>query len=109
MTKQSQKKDTNLFEVNIFLQELSNAVSLMKQNKSSGLGGLTVEFYQKFWDPLSPFMLNCFTECIQKGKMSDTPQIVFFHCFLRKGDPGNLENWRPISPLNTDYKSLASV
>ena len=81
----------------------------MKHNKSPGLDGLTAEFYQKFWDILSPLLLNCFTECTQKGELTHTQKQCIFSLLYKKGDPENLENWRPISLLNTDYQVFARV
>ena len=72
------ENDANLCEDHISLQELSNALASMKHNKSPGLDGLTVEFYQKFWDILSPLLLNCFTECTQKGELTHTQKQCIF-------------------------------
>ncbi|KAJ8025610.1 hypothetical protein HOLleu_33211 [Holothuria leucospilota] len=44
----------------------------MKNNKSPGPNGFTVEFYKVFWDSLSPFVLRSFNYGLCQGSLSVT-------------------------------------
>ena len=96
--------DANLCEGNISLNELNDALNSMKLNKSPGLDGLSVEFFKTFWTKISPLLFNCILECSASGELSRSQKQCIFSLLYKKGDPENLENWRPIKLLRTDYK-----
>ena len=77
----------------------------MKLNKSPGCDGLTVEFYRIFWLQIKDLLINSLNEGYQQGQLSHTQKQSIISLIFKKGD---LENWRPISLLNIDYKILTS-
>lgn len=81
----------------------------MKLNKNQGSDGLSVEFYQAFWDHLwGPFM-NSLNESIRKSQLTDTQGhgvLSLVSSPFKSGDETNLNNWRPITLLNVDYKII---
>jgi exonuclease III len=76
----------------------------MKLNKSPGSDGLTVEFYKQFWNILGQIIVNSLNFAYDHGKLSYSQKHSILSLIYKKGDPNNLENWRPISLLNIDYK-----
>ena len=76
----------------------------MNTNKSPGPNGLTVEFYRKFWDVLSPHLVRVYNACFEAGKMCKSMKTSNTRVIFKKGDRKSLKNWRPISLLNVDYK-----
>ena len=93
-------------EQNITPEECKLSLSSMKLNKSPGSDGLPVEFYQAFWDHLwGPFM-NSLNESIRKSQLTDTQGHGVLSLFFKSGDETNLNNWRPITLLNVDYKII---
>ena len=42
----------------------------MKRNKTPGMDGLPIEFYQVFWDEIGELLVNAFNESFEKGQMS---------------------------------------
>ena len=78
-------------------------------NKSPGLSGLSIEFYQTFWGKIKHLVINSLNEGFIKGELSQLQKQGVLSLLFKKGDPENLENWRPISLLNTDYKILTRV
>ena len=91
------------------LEELTSAIKNMNRNKSPGPDGLSVEFYVKFWDRLSPYLCCVLNACYQVGEMCDSMKTSNTRVIFKKGDRKNLKNWRPISLLNVDYKLCSKV
>ena len=81
----------------------------MKTNKSPGLDGLTVEFYQKFSNQISPLLHKSICQSYDKGELTRSQKQSIFTLIFKKGNPEDLENWRTISLLNIDYKIIARV
>ena len=77
----------------------------MKQNKSPGSDGFSLEFYQAFWDALKSIFYNSLQEGCQIGELTGTQRQGILTLIFKTGDPENLGNWRPITLLNVDYKS----
>ena len=103
------EQEANLCEGPITLEECIDAVNGMKLNKSPGLDGLTAEFYKQFWPYISSLVHESFLESQTNGELSRSQKQCVFSLLYKKGDPENMENWRPISLLNIDYKILARV
>ena len=84
----------------------------MKNNCSSpGLDGLTTAWYKVFWTHVGPLLLASLNEAFENGSLSISQRraiIVLIH--KGKGlSRDELQNWRPISLTNTDYKILAKT
>jgi len=62
---------SSLCEGAMTIDEISFAVKNMNTNKSPGPDGLTVEFYRKFWDVLSPHLVCVYNACFEAGEMYD--------------------------------------
>lgn len=86
----------------ITLQEITFAVEHCKTNKSPGVDGLSAEFYQAFTQDLAPFLLEVILESVEKGSLppSLTQGLITLIPKPNK-DPLFIDNWRPISLLNT--------
>jgi len=66
---------------------------------------LTTEFYIFFWDELCDTLVHCFNTAYQSGKLSISQrQGVITLVPKKKQKKEYLENWRPITLLNVDYK-----
>ena len=91
------------------LQEVSTALKNMKNNKSPGTDGFSVEFYKFFWADLGLFVVKALNEGFTKKLMSATQREGLI-ILLPKGDKSRklIKNWRPITLINVVYK-LASA
>ena len=91
-------------------KECESAIKDMKNGKSPGSDGLTVEFYKIFWQDLKDTMLNSFNHSFQVNSMSDIQKQGLI-TLLPKSNKNltNLSNWRPISLLNVDYKIMSKA
>jgi len=80
----------------------------MESNKSPGLDGLSTNFYKHFWPLLGPELTNIYNYAYDHGHLSLSQRGVITLLF-KKGDGTKLQNWRPITLLNTDYKILTKA
>jgi len=91
-------------------QECLNALNNMSNNKLPGSDGFSAEFYKYFWKDIRIMFLNCFKFSFEVGQLSDSQRDGII-IMLPKAQKDLLkpQNYRPITPLNTDYKIVASV
>ena len=70
----------------------------------------TGEFYKRFWEDIKWLLLDQFQYAIKHGKLSiDQRRGVITTVPKGNKDRTKLDNWRPISLLNVDYKIFAKV
>lgn len=87
------------------LEELTASLNTMKNDKSPGPDGFTVEFYKAFWSLLSQFLLRAVNTAFTTGTFLK-PRTEGSIILLPKGNKPRkfIRNWRPISLLNVSYK-----
>ena len=103
-------EDKDASDYNISNVEVLKAIDTLKNNKSPGCDGITSEFYKMFDKELSPFLLNVFSESIHSEALpTNLTQGIIPLIPKPNKDKENLENWRPITSLNNDYKVLAII
>ena len=98
--------EANKLEGTIEVQEATYVLKKMKNGKSPGSDGFTVEFFKVFWTKrLNHIVVRAINDGFQKGEMSSTQKEGIITC-IPKGDKPRefLKNWRPISLLNVVYK-----
>ena len=80
----------------------------MKNDKSPGSDGFTVEFFKFFWKDLGSFLIRSINFGFNMGELSVTQKQGIIS-ILPKGDKPRefLSNWRPITLLNTTYKTAS--
>ncbi|CAM4523254.1 unnamed protein product, partial [Caretta caretta] len=101
--------DRDRLELPLTLAEFSEALRCMPTNKSTGMDGLTVDFYRAFWDILCPDLAIVWAESLQGGVLPLSCRRAVLALLQKKGDLRDLQNWRPISLLSTDYKIVAKA
>ena len=95
-------------ELPISKHELDQALTSMKNNKSPGMDGYSPEFFKKFWDQLGWFFLESINESFANGHLTESQTQGMITCIPKSGKARNLlQNWRPISLLNTSYKLIS--
>ena len=95
-------------EGEITLEELKSTLKDMKNDKSPGSDGFSVEFYKFFFSDIGIFLLRSINEGFKSGEFSVTQKQGIIICIPKENkDKKYLKNWRPITLLNISYK-LAS-
>ena len=97
--------DKMSLEKELSVQECLDSLKRMKDNKSPGLSGFTVEFFKFFWIDIGVFLVRSLNYGLKKGELSVSQKQGVITC-IPKGnkDKCYLKNWRPISLLNVSYK-----
>ena len=92
--------------------ELRKALQAMSKNKnkSPGCDGITIEFYIKYWNLLKDYLLNTINDAYHNNLLPISLRRGVIRLIPKKGlDTSNLDNWRPISLLNVDYKIVSKA
>ena len=101
--------DVNSCDQELSVLELKEALFKMESNKSPGLDGLTAEFYKYFWWDLINIFQKLIGEIYNQNQLCNSMKIGLITLIPKKGDLTKLENWRPISLLNIDYKIISKA
>ena len=90
--------------------ECLNALKEFKNAKSPGSDGFSAEFYRFFWPELGPEMVASFNYGFRTGTLSISQRRGIISLIPKKNkDKTLLENLRPVSLLNIDYKILTKT
>ena len=103
------KDDFGRCDGKITIEECTNAINVMKLNKSPGLDGLTLEFYKTFWEKLDTILVKVLNKGYEEKILSYSQRTSVLSLLFKKNDPTSLDNYRPISLLNVDLKILSHV
>lgn len=100
----------DLCDAQLCMEELDLAVQKLKPNKSPGPDGLTGNFYKFFWNELKMLLFNALSESIEDGSLGPTMSQGLI-TLIPKPDKDHriLDNLRPITLLNSDYKIFTHV
>lgn len=99
-----------LCEADIAIEELDKAIDCLSLGKSPGPDGLTTEFYRFFKNDLRELLFHTFFECIQNNSLTSTMKQGLITLIPKPGkDARHIDNLRPITLLNSDYKILAHI
>ena len=90
--------------------ECIKAIKDMKNQKSPGSDGITVEFYKLFWNDIKHYYINSINHSFQIGSLTELQKQSIITLIPKQNkDITCLDNWRPISLLNVDYKIATKV
>ncbi len=91
------------------LSEVEIAIKKLHSGKTPGSDGLTSEFYKHFCQDTSAILCDVFNAILDHGELSPTQKLAIIILLFKKGHKDQLENYHPISLINTDYKILAYI
>ena len=102
--------EQNKCDADITLSQATNFLRKMKNDKSPGPDGFTVEFFKCFWKDLEMFFIRSWNEGFRWNELSLTQRQGIISIIPKANKPRDfLKNWRPISLLNVSYKILSGL
>ena len=82
----------------------------MQNNKRPGSDGITTEFYKVFWSDIKSYYVKSLNYSFENGDMTVMQKQGLISLLPKNNnDLGNLNNWRPLTLLNTDYKLVTKT
>lgn len=91
-------------------EELEKAMQCLIPDRSPGSDGLTANFYKHFWEDIKHILFYTLNEVIANLSLPHTMKQGVIVLIPKPGKDGKyLENWRPITLLNNDYKLLTHI
>ena len=102
--------EKTLCEQEVTVVECHESLIEFPNNKCPGSDGLAVDFYKFFWDKIKSFLMDSYNYSFENNLLSLDQRRALL-VLIPKGtkDKRELQNWRPISLLDVDYKILAKV
>uniref|UniRef100_A0A4W5LRK9 Reverse transcriptase domain-containing protein n=3 Tax=Hucho hucho TaxID=62062 RepID=A0A4W5LRK9_9TELE len=102
--------DKQMCDGNITVNEVKDAIKELQVNKSPGVDGIIAEFYKIYGSLLAPILLEVYQYMEENNRVSESMVTgLITILYKNKGSKLKLENYRPISVLNSDYKILAKI
>ena len=94
----------------ITMAELDGVIGRLSLNKAPGSDGLTGDFYRHFWEDIKKLLHQAFVEIFETCILPPTMRHGLIISIPKPGkDPRLIENRRPITLRNSDYKLLTYI
>ena len=90
-------------------QELKDTVGIVKRNRRPGPDGLGIEFYQTMFPIIKNDLKDNYNGYLQNGRMLAETKSSITTLTPKPGPENLIENYRPISLLNCDYKIFSKI
>ena len=91
------------------LEELDSVIARIKNNKTPGEDGVVGELFKWLSADNRQILLDALNQCLVSSVLAPEHLRAVVVSIYKKGDSSQLENYRPISLLNTCYKILAAL
>ena len=91
------------------LKEVTTAMNQIPAGKAPGVDSIPSEFYHELWDDIGPDVFNFVCETVSQTCITEELNVSKIALLLKSEDRIRIQNYRPISLLNTLYKVVAKV
>ena len=93
----------------ITVEEIANAMKELPTGKALGIDTIPAEFYQELWEDIEFDIFNFVAEAITQEHIHEELNISKIALLPKSEDRLRIQNYRPISLLNTLYKVIAKL
>ena len=93
----------------ITLEEVTKAVKQLPAGKAPGTDTIPAEFYQVLWNDIDKEVLSFAEESITQAHLAAELNVSKIALLPKSEDRSKVQNFRPISLLNTPYKIIAKI
>lgn len=90
-------------------EEVTEVIKQLPTGKSPGVDAIPAEFYQEMWPDIEFDVFNFTAEAISQAHLEVELNINKIALLPKSEDRRKMQNFRPISLLNTAYKIVAKV
>lgn len=102
-------KQLRIYCTEFDIEELEAAIAASKTNKAPGPDRVQAELL-KYLDSANRISLfKSYNDILMNGKYFDSLNLANIASIFKKGDPSQLDNYRPIALLQTFFKLLAAI
>lgn len=100
----------DMINIPFTLQEFESALKDLNNNKSPGSDGITPELYRAFWNVLQQQFYESAIFSLEQGLLTQEQRPGILTLIPKKDqDRLSLNNWRPITLLNTDLEIISKA
>jgi len=96
-------------EESITMEEIFQAVKQGKSNKAPGQDGICIDVIKKTWEGTKYDLLEIMNNMYRDGIISDQQNHGIFLCVSENPDSSRIEDYRPLTLINTDYKLFTKI
>ena len=89
--------------------EVQQAIRNLKNGKTAGQGGITVEILKVCGDETYSVLADLFTRCLKQRNIPTSWKDAKVTVLHKKGDQEDLKNYEPISLLSIIYKLITKI
>jgi hypothetical protein len=93
----------------ITMDELRLVLCTSRRDTAPGKDGIGLSFFKQTWDSLGGDLLVIFNQMFSERKVTAGQKEGVIVCIPKKARPLYPQDYRPITLLNTDYKTLARL
>ncbi len=93
----------------ITTDELDEAMRTCNMKSAPGIDGIGNKFIKKFWRFFRIPLTEYIAACKRNGRLTGTFKTALIKLIPKKGDTGQIKNWRPISLLSCFYKLISKA
>ena len=107
---QVKDKDQSILNDPIMLEEIKIAVNQLADDKCSGIDGLSANWYKMFLPDIVHSLHSVYVKNIHNQSMHGSSRECIISLMDKPDkDLMEIEHWRPLCLLNTDYKVYAKI